>query len=61
MPDGRAAIFGGGGITGIAWASGVVRGLNDEGIDLSTADAIIGTSAGSFVGAAVAAGQVGIL
>jgi NTE family protein len=46
----RALVLGGGGITGIGWEVGVLAGLLDEGIDLRTADTVIGTSAGSFVG-----------
>jgi len=54
-PETRAVVLGGGGITGIAWEVGVVAGLLDEGIDLSRADAIIGTSAGAFVATYLAA------
>ncbi len=52
----RALVLGGGGVTGIAWEIGVLAGLAASGIDLGLADAVIGTSAGSFVGAAVASG-----
>src|SRR5271163_633432 len=52
---GRAIVLGGGGVTGIAWEIGVLAGLLDAGVDLA-ADAVFGTSAGSFVGAALAAG-----
>jgi NTE family protein len=55
--DTRAVVLGGGGVTGIAWEVGVLAGLLDEGIDLAEADAIIGTSAGSFAGAYLAAGS----
>ena len=48
-----ALVLGGGGITGIAWELGILKGLADSGIDLSTADLVIGTSAGSVVGAQV--------
>ncbi len=51
----RAIVLGGGGVTGIAWEIGVLSGLADGGIDLR-ADAVIGTSAGAFVGAALASG-----
>jgi NTE family protein len=57
--SGRAVILGGGGVTGIAWQTGILRGLQDEGIDLTDADAIIGTSAGSFAGTYLACGLVG--
>jgi len=42
---------------GIAWESGLLAGLAECGADLSTADLIAGTSAGSFVGAQLALGQ----
>ena len=53
---GRALVLGGGGPVGIAWESGLIAGLAEAGVDLSTADFVIGTSAGSFVGAYLAAG-----
>lgn len=49
-----ALVLGGGGITGIAWELGILAGLAEAGVDLSDADVIIGTSAGSVVGAQVA-------
>jgi NTE family protein len=52
----RALVLGGGGITGIAWEIGVLAGLAAAKIDLGAADAIVGTSAGSVVGALVASG-----
>jgi NTE family protein len=55
--DKRALVLGGGGITGIAWETGLIAGLAEAGIDLAAADVIIGTSAGSVVGADLAAGQ----
>jgi NTE family protein len=51
-----ALVLGGGGITGIAWEIGVVAGLADAGVDLSTADLVVGTSAGSVVGAQLRSG-----
>src|SRR4051794_22394563 len=51
-----ALVLGGGGITGIAWEIGVLAGLADAGVDLSTADLVVGTSAGSVVGAQVTCG-----
>jgi NTE family protein len=53
----RALVLGGGGITGIAWEWGILAGLAQAGVDLSGADLVVGTSAGSVVGASVAAGQ----
>jgi NTE family protein len=58
MSERRAVILGGGGVTGIAWETGILKGLRDAGADLSAADAIIGTSAGSFAGSYLAAGLV---
>ena len=52
-----ALVLGGGGVTGIAWELGILKGLADEGVDLSTADLVVGTSAGSVVGAQVTGGQ----
>ncbi|ANS74551.1 patatin [Paenibacillus yonginensis] len=52
----RAVVLGGGGVTGIAWEAGVLAGLLESGVDLHRADVIIGTSAGAFVGAALASG-----
>lgn len=51
---GRALVLGGGGPVGEAWETGVIAGLTEKGIDLSSADLIIGTSAGAIVGARLA-------
>ncbi|HET6214310.1 MAG TPA: patatin-like phospholipase family protein [Micromonosporaceae bacterium] len=53
---GRALVLGGGGVTGVAWELGLLTGLADAGVSLTDADLVIGTSAGSVVGAQVAAG-----
>jgi len=53
---GRALVLGGGGVTGVAWELGVIAGLADKGIDLRTADLIVGSSAGSVVGAQITTG-----
>ena len=50
----RAVVFGGGGVAGTSWMLGVIDGLRRHGVDLAAADLIVGTSAGSCVGAAVA-------
>ena len=52
----RALVLGGGGITGIAWETGLLAGLAEAGVDLTTADRVVGTSAGSIVGAQVTSG-----
>src|SRR4029077_10576471 len=43
----RALVLGGGGSAGNAWLIGVIAGLLDAGLDVTEADLIIGTSAGS--------------
>ncbi|MGI8329872.1 patatin-like phospholipase family protein [Actinomadura scrupuli] len=53
---GRALVLGGGGIAGIAWEAGLVVGLQGAGVDLTDADLIVGTSAGSVVGSMIAMG-----
>ena len=52
----KAIVLGGGGITGIAWESGIIASLISAGINLAEADTILGTSAGAFVGSALASG-----
>lgn len=61
MPDGLVGtvpdvtrvglVLGAGGVTGDAFHRGVVRALSEIGYDARTADVIVGTSAGSMVGA----------
>jgi NTE family protein len=53
----RAVVLGGGGPVGIAWESGLAAGLAETGADLAAADFIMGTSAGSVVGAQLALGR----
>ena len=53
----RALVLGGGGPVGIAWESGLLAGLAEGGVDVSPADYVVGTSAGSFVGAQLAGGK----
>jgi NTE family protein len=53
----RALVLGGGGPVGIAWEAGVAAGLEAEGVNLGLAERVIGTSAGSFVGAQLASGR----
>ena len=50
----RALVLGGGGSTGNAWLIGVIAGLFDAGLDVTEADLIIGTSAGSTAAAQIA-------
>jgi NTE family protein len=49
----RALVLGGGGSTGNAWLIGVVAGLCELGLDVTEADLIIGTSAGSTTAAQI--------
>ncbi|MEU3725254.1 patatin-like phospholipase family protein [Streptomyces sp. NPDC031705] len=56
MDGGTALVLGGGGLTGVGWESGILYGLARAGVDLSTADLVVGTSAGSVVGAQLTAG-----
>ncbi len=53
----RALVLSGGGPVGIGWEAGVVSGLAAQGVDVSLADYILGTSAGSVVGAQIALGR----
>ena len=52
----KALVLGGGGLTGIAWETGILAGLADHGVDLADADLVVGTSAGSVVGVDVRTG-----
>jgi NTE family protein len=57
MSDQRTAlVLGGGGITGIAWEIGLLAGVAEAGTDLSGADLVVGTSAGSVVSAQLTGG-----
>src|SRR5690349_24802274 len=50
----RALVLGGGGSTGNAWLIGIVAGLAEAGLDVTTADLTIGTSAGATAAAQLA-------
>ena len=56
----RSLVLAGGGVAGIAWELGVLRGIGDVDpdliISLRSADVVIGTSAGSAVAAQIATG-----
>lgn len=53
----NALVLAGGGVTGIAWETGVLLGLRNRGIDvLNDIDLVVGTSAGSTVGAQILSG-----
>lgn len=52
----RAIVLGGGGVAGIAWESALLSTLMVQGIPLTDADVVVGTSAGSVVGVALRSG-----
>jgi NTE family protein len=52
----RALVLGGGGVAGIGWETGVLIGLADGGVDVTGADLVVGTSAGSTVAAQITSG-----
>lgn len=57
MTDTRALVLGGGGVSGIAWETGFLAGLAEAGaLDPTSADVIIGTSAGATVAAQLTSG-----
>jgi NTE family protein len=52
-----ALVLGGGGPVGIAWETGLLVSLAEAGVDLASVGRVIGTSAGSVVGAHLALGD----
>jgi len=52
----RALVLGGGGVAGIGWQTGLLFGLSEAGVDVTVADVVIGTSAGSTTGAQLLSG-----
>ncbi len=55
-PDKRALVLAGAGAAGNAWELGLIAGLSDAGVDVTEADLIVGTSAGSTVAAQITSG-----
>ena len=57
----RALVLAGGGLAGIAWETGILRGIADESPDTARAlldsDVLLGTSAGSTVAAQLSSGE----
>lgn len=51
-----ALILGGGGMLGVSWETGILAGLQEAGVDVTDADLLVGTSAGSIVATQVAQG-----
>ncbi|MFE6838047.1 patatin-like phospholipase family protein [Streptomyces sp. NPDC057705] len=60
MGGDTALVLGGGGLTGVGWECGILYGLARAGVDLTTADLVVGTSAGSVVGAQLTCGQLSV-
>lgn len=60
MTTRRALVLGGGGVAGIAWETGILRGIADESPSAAQAlldsDVLVGTSAGSAVAAQIGSG-----
>ena len=54
---GSALVLGGGGVAGISWTTGVLAGLAGGGADVTGADLLLGTSAGSAVAAQLGSGR----
>jgi NTE family protein len=54
--SGTAIVLAGGGERAVAWELGVLAGLSQAGIDASSAERLIGTSAGAYVATVAAAG-----
>ncbi|MCU1509809.1 MAG: patatin-like phospholipase family protein [Glaciihabitans sp.] len=53
-----ALVLAGAGAAGNAWQLGLIAGLSDAGVDVTDADVIIGTSAGSTVAAQITSGTL---
>jgi NTE family protein len=54
--SGSALVLSGGGLLGVGWELGVLRGLQDAGVDIGHFQRVVGTSAGAISGAIVASG-----
>jgi NTE family protein len=57
----RALVLGGGGSTGNAWLIGVIAGLFDGGLDVTSADLLVGTSAGATAAVQIAGAEPAVL
>jgi len=54
----RALVLGGGGVYLVSFMMGYFHALKQGGVDLATADIVVGTSAGSIAGAVLAGGRL---
>ncbi|WHM39836.1 patatin-like phospholipase family protein [Streptomyces sp. BPTC-684] len=55
-----ALVLGAGGITGVGWEIGMLYGLAEAGVDVTGADLVVGSSAGSVVAAQITSGRIGL-
>ena len=53
----RALVLGGGGPLGVGWQAGLLSALNEASVPVGDADLVVGTSAGSIVGAQLTSGR----
>lgn len=53
----RTLVLGGGGEYYVAWYCGFFHGLIEQGVDLTVADMVVGTSAGSYAGSSLMSGR----
>lgn len=52
-------VLGGGGLVGMAYHAGAMKALHEVGLQLASADVIVGTSAGAIIGSYLASGWSG--
>ncbi|NMN58008.1 NTE family protein [Xanthobacter sp. SG618] len=57
----RTLVLGGGGEYYVAWYCGFFHGLMEHGVDLTVAEMVVGTSAGSYAGSSLLSGRFGQL
>ncbi len=55
----RTLVLGGGGLYFIAWQTAYISAAKEGGVDLSRAERVVGTSAGSLVGSLLCSGRIG--
>ncbi|MEU4351000.1 patatin-like phospholipase family protein [Streptomyces sp. NPDC023838] len=55
-----ALVLGAGGITGVGWEIGMLYGLAEAGVDVTGAELVVGSSAGSVVAAQITSGRIGL-
>lgn len=53
----RSLVLGGGGEYYVAWYCGFFHGLFEQGVDLSIAELVVGTSAGAYAGSSLTSGH----